>query len=70
MPTLTHKTFCGIRGCINKTDNPIHVKEPVGDGTWNLPVCEKCAKRLKLQDGQVLPRMRVLGVRDDWRPED
>lgn len=46
---------CEIKWCGQTDDSLVYVNENIGDGTWRVGICHKCARRLNLKDGQDLP---------------
>ena len=51
---------CEIRWCGQKDDILVYVNEIIGDGSCRVGICRKCARRLKLKEGDDLPPAHIV----------
>ncbi len=49
---------CELKACRSKQPAVVSVNENIGDGSWRTDICQPCADRLGLKDGDDLPGAR------------
>ena len=51
---------CEIKWCNRETESLIDVNENIGDGSWMVSICHRCASILGLKTGDDLPSADVV----------
>jgi len=54
---------CEIGWCGKKVERLVYVNENIGDGSWNVGICQECADKIGIKAGDDMPSTEVIKKR-------